>query len=57
MLAIGDGTRFEVAERGPGDFCAPARRTTTPVHIVVAPKSPEPITPVLLTPERVPCGA
>lgn len=57
VLAIGEGTRFEVAERGPGDFCAPARRTTTPIHIVVAPKSPEPITPVLLTPERVPCGA
>lgn len=57
VLAIGEGTRFEVAERGPGDFCAPARRTTTPIHIVVAPKSPEPITPVVLTPERVPCGA
>ena len=56
VLAIGEGTRFEVAERGPGDFCAPARRTTTPIHIVVAPKSPEPITPVFLIPERVPCG-
>lgn len=56
VLAIGEGTRFEVAERGPGDFCAPARRTTTPIHIVLAPKSPEPITSTVLAAERVPCG-
>lgn len=56
VLAISDGTRFEVAERGPGDFCAPARRTTTPIHIVVAPRSPGNINFTLLPPERVPCG-
>lgn len=57
VLAISDGTRFEVAERGPGDFCAPARRTSRPIHIVVAPKSPGTINFTLLPPERVPCGA
>ncbi len=56
VLSISDGTRYEVAERGPGDFCAPARRTTTPIHIVLAPKSREPITVTILPPERVPCG-
>ncbi len=57
VLAIDQGTRFEWVERTPGDFCAPARRTVRPIHIVVVPKAPEPIEPAALPPEAVPCGA
>ena len=57
VLAIDNGTRVEIVERVPGDFCAPARRTTRPIHIVVVPKSPEPIdfTDNPLPTESVPC--
>lgn len=56
VLAIDDGTRVEWVERTPGDFCAPARRTVSPIHIVVVPKAPEPIHFPLPTTEAVPCG-
>ncbi len=56
VLAIDDGTRVEWVERTPGDFCAPARRTVWPIHIVVVPKAPEPIHFPLPTTEAVPCG-
>lgn len=60
LLLIGNdervtGTRIEVVERNPGDFCAPARRIVRPYHIVVAPKTPEPFYPEVRA-ERVPCG-
>ena len=56
VLAIDDGTRVEWVERTPGDFCAPARRTVRPIHIVVVPKAPEPISFARLPTEAVPCG-
>jgi len=60
LLLIGNdervtGTRIEIVERNPGDFCAPARRIVRPYHIVVAPKTPEPFYPEVRA-ERVPCG-
>ena len=57
VLAIDRGTRFEWVERTPGNFCAPARRTVRPIHIVVVPRAPEPISPAELPSEAVPCGA
>lgn len=56
VLAIDDGTRVEWVERTPGNFCAPARRTVRPIHIIVVPKAPEPITFARLPTEAVPCG-
>lgn len=56
VLAIDTGTRVEVVERVPGDFCAPARRTVRPIHIVVVPRAPEPIALAPLPMEAVPCG-
>ena len=56
VLAIDTGTRVEVVERVPGNFCAPERRTVRPIHIVVVPRSREPIIPARLPPEAVPCG-
>lgn len=60
VLLIGNdervtGTKIEVVERNPGDFCAPARRIVRPYHIVVAPRTPEPFFPEVRA-ERVPCG-
>lgn len=57
VLAIDNGTRVEWVERTPGDFCAPARRTVRPIHIVVVPKAPEPVRFVRLPTEAVPCGS
>lgn len=56
VLAIDDGTRVEWVERTPGNFCAPARRTVRPIHIVVVPKAPEPVRFAKLPTEAVPCG-
>ncbi|MCY4573065.1 MAG: hypothetical protein OXF01_09710 [Gemmatimonadetes bacterium] len=56
VLAIDAGTRVEWVERTPGDFCAPARRTVRPIHVVVVPRAPEPIVPLKLPTEAVPCG-
>ena len=56
VLAIDDGTRVEWVERTPGDFCAPARRTVRPIHIVVVPKAPEQVRFARLPTEAVPCG-
>ncbi len=60
VLQIGDamrvtGTRIEVAERIPGDYCAPARKIVRPFHIVRTPKLPEPVDFIVFS-ERVPCG-
>ena len=58
-LGAGNGTRVEVTERVPGDFCSPAARETHPYQIVVIPSGGlnmpiEFTAPVL---ERIPCGA
>ena len=58
-LGAGNGTRVEVTERVPGDFCSPAGRETHPYQIVVIPSGGlnmpiEFTAPVL---ERIPCGA
>ncbi len=60
ILQIGDaarvtGTRIEIVERIPGDYCAPARRVVHPYHIVVTPRVPDPVVFVVSS-ERVPCG-
>lgn len=55
VLAIDDGTRVEWVERTPGNFCAPARRTVRPIHIVIVPKAPEPVSFTRLPTEAVPC--
>ncbi len=49
-------TRVEVVERRPGDFCSPAPRSQHPFHIVVAPRTSEPLRFVDVAVERVPCG-
>ncbi len=61
VLQIGDadrvtGTKIEVVERIPGDFCAPARRIVRPYHIVVTRKAPNVFFAAVQS-ERVPCGA
>ncbi len=56
ILQIDDGTRTEIVERVPGDFCAPAARTHVPYHIVVAPRTPPPRRFAAIKREEVPCG-
>jgi hypothetical protein len=60
ILSLGTGgTRVEVTERVPGDFCSPAARETHPYQLVVIPSGgvgfPIEFTAPLL--ERIPCGA
>ncbi len=57
VLPIDQGTRIELVERVPGDFCSPAAQENWPFHLVVAPRTAPPVIfnqPVV---ERVPCGA
>ena len=53
------GTRVEITERVPGDFCSPASATLYPYQLVILPGAnihlPIDFTPVSV--ERVPCGA
>ena len=56
VLPIGTGTRVEIFERIPGNFCAPARRIVRPFHIIVAPRAPAPVVFTDVKEERVPCG-
>ncbi len=58
-LGQGNGTRVEVIERVPGDFCSPASVRIYPFQIAIVPAEDihlpiEFTQPVL---ERVPCGA
>jgi hypothetical protein len=56
ILPIDQGTRIEVVEQVPGDFCSPAARDAYPFHLVVAPRAAAPIgfnDPIL---QRIPCG-
>lgn len=43
ILPVDRGTQVEVFLRKPGDFCSPASRVQTPFHVVVAPRTPEPV--------------
>lgn len=56
ILPIDQGTRVEIVLRVPGNFCSPGGRTTWPYHIIVAPRTPEPVTFADPRVERVPCG-
>jgi hypothetical protein len=56
VLQTGEGTQISLFERIPGDFCSPASRNHYPVHIVVAPRTLEPIRFSEVVTERVPCG-
>jgi hypothetical protein len=56
ILQIDTGTRTEIVERVPGDFCSPAARTHVPYHIVVAPRTPPPRVFAAIQREEVPCG-
>jgi hypothetical protein len=56
ILQTGEGTQIHVFERVPGDFCSPAAREHYPVHIIVAPRTTEPIRFSDIVVERVPCG-
>jgi len=56
VLPIDQGTRIEIVERVPGDFCSPAAREGYPFHLVVAPRAQAPIQFADPIVERVPCG-
>jgi len=56
ILRTGNGTQVTLFERVPGDFCSPASRTHYPVHVVVAPRTLEPIRFSDIVEERVNCG-
>ncbi len=58
-LGVGNGTRVEVTERVPGDFCSPVARVTHPYQIVVIPSDGLHLPVEFTAPqlERIPCGA
>jgi hypothetical protein len=56
ILRVDNGTRIDVVELIPGDFCSPAARTHVPFHIVVAPRLPRPHEFNAVGREEVPCG-
>ena len=61
VLLIGDenrvtGTKIEMVERIPGDYCAPASRIVWPYHIVLTPRG-HPHPTFSLRAERIPCEA
>jgi hypothetical protein len=56
VLTVGQGTRVELVERIPGDFCSPAELDHFPVHMVVVPAVDLPVTFNDVGVERVPCG-
>lgn len=56
VLQTGEGTQVALFERIPGDFCSPAARDHSPVHVIVAPRTLEPIRFSDVVTERVPCG-
>jgi hypothetical protein len=60
ILSLGaGGTRVEVTERVPGDFCSPASRETYPYQIAVIPSGGVTLPVQFTAPqlERIPCGA
>jgi hypothetical protein len=56
VLQTGQGTQVKLFERVPGDFCSPAARDHYPVHIVVAPRTAQPVEFSEAVTELVPCG-
>lgn len=56
ILQTGEGTQIHLFERVPGDFCSPAAREHSPVHVVVSPRTREPVRFSDIVVERVPCG-
>ncbi len=57
VLQTGEGTQVTLFERVPGDFCSPASRSHYPIHIIVAPRTREPIFFAEVVKERVSCGS
>lgn len=57
VLQVGEDldVKFEIVERVPGDYCAPATRIVRPYHIAVTPRSVAPVSFGSRV-ERVPCG-
>lgn len=55
-LGAGQGSRVDVVERIPGDFCSPAARRIYPYHLVVAPNLLFPVQFSAPGIERIPCG-
>lgn len=56
VIQTGDGTQIDLTESVPGDFCSPAARSHYPIHIIVAPRTRQPIQFRDVVKERVPCG-
>lgn len=56
ILQVDVGTLTHVVERVPGDFCSPAARAHVPYHIVVAPRTPEPLRFAEIQREEITCG-
>ena len=57
VLVIGNerDVKFEVVERVPGDYCAPARSIVRPFHIAITPRETGQVSFGVRV-ERVPCG-
>lgn len=56
VLPTDGAMHVEIVRRLPGDFCSPAARESRPFHVVVAPRTIEPVffgEPLV---ERIPCG-
>lgn len=56
ILQVDQGTLVELSERVPGDFCTPADVNHVPFHIVVSPRTPDPLRFGDVRVEIVPCG-
>ena len=56
VLETGNGAQVTLFERIPGDFCSPASKAHYPVHVIVAPRTGDPIRFSELVTELVPCG-
>ncbi len=57
ILEVDQGTLIDLVERVPGNFCSPAQRTHRPFHIVVAPRTPDPLRFADVRVEEVDCGS
>ncbi len=57
ILQVDQGTLIYLVERVPGNFCSPAVQSHRPFHIVVSPKTPEPIRFADVRVEEVDCGS
>lgn len=57
ILEVDQGTLIDLVERVPGNFCSPAEKTHRPYHIVVAPRTPDPLRFADVRVEEVDCGS